>query len=247
MDRITPNPVKVIAEIGISHEGNILIAKEMIRKVADAGADIAKFQSYRPLEILGHDSPHLKEAVKAQFSAGALVDLAYQCEDVGIEFGLSIFHADQVDFCENTLRLTRYKVASRAARDTELLKAIGETGKPVIMSCGLIHPDDIKRNLELLWRNDVTLLYCVCKYPAAIFDFNLSECSLLGQIFGRPYGLSSHCPLAAPTLAAVARGASVVENHVKPLSYIGCDEESSMGLTDYREMVEVIRHMELLR
>lgn len=243
------NNVFAIAEIGINHGGDPMVAAKMIRAAKAAGANQAKFQSYRAAELLGIDHPCYAEADKAQMSPLNLVSLSAICDSVGIEFGLSIFHPDQVDFCENGLHLKRYKVASRAALNIDLLREIGQTKKPVIMSCGMTGPgvalDDAMRALDGC---PVTLLECICKYPAPIDAFDPMKMKALGYEYGVPYGFSSHCPLQGPTIAAVAHGASVIENHILPDdgSYKGCDAASSMPMQEYAAMLKYIREMEVV-
>lgn len=244
------NKTFVIAECGINHGGDLNVAMKMVVKAADAGADMAKFQSYRPKEVLGVDSPYLAEADRCQFNMDELILLDEHCDSMGIEFGCSFFHADQIKDAEKYLGLKRYKVASRAALNHDFLAAINKTGKPVIMSCGLLPDgDSIQGALSHLADCPITLLHCVCDYPTSLDNVDLDRMNRISRApLGRyEVGFSSHCPEMAPTIAAVARGAVVTENHVKlddPMK--GCDMSSSMPFSEFRQMVRIIRDMERL-
>lgn len=236
--------VTVIAEIGISHGGNMSHATNSIYAAKMAGANIAKFQWYRADEVLGADSPFFDEANRAQFTREQHEELKAYCETLGIEWGCSIFHPDQVELVED-MGIKRYKVASRSMRDVPLLHEIAKTGKPVLLSTGGHTLIDIEESLKELRRNDVTLLHCVPMYPTPLEYVDLHRLKML-KAFGKPLGFSSHCPAVAPTLAAVMAGAEVVENHVAFPGYKGCDAASSIGFDRLEELVTSIREMEAL-
>lgn len=238
--------VKVIAEIGINHQGNLELAKRMIEESHRWGADIAKFQMYDPEKVLGRDSPHLAEAKQAQFDKKQHLDLKKYCDKIGIEYGCSVFHPEDVKFFED-IGLARYKIASRSAKDLPLLESVAETEKPVLMSCGMASPSDIINAKNILSSSDLSLLYCVCNYPTDLKDLNLGRMVLLGGHM-KDVGFSSHCPSIAPTLTAVAYGATVVENHVVfDRTQKGCDVASSLTFRQFGQMVPLIREMELMQ
>lgn len=229
-----------IAEIGINWFGDMSLAQKMIRRCAKAGATIAKFQYYKPEKILGKSSPFLRDAKKSELSPAKIKTLKSFCDEAGIEFGLSVFHPENIEFTEK-IGLQRYKIASRSVNDDALLKSINNTRKPVIMSTGMSTNKQISHALTILKDCPVTLLYCVCKYPSAIEDINLDKMRGLKK-FRTAVGFSSHCPKTQPTLEAVKRGATVIENHVvdNPESR-GCDVSSSMPLDVYSMMLQFIR------
>jgi len=233
----------LIAEIGINHGGNKNIAMDMVRRAKSAGADIAKFQWYRPREILGYDSPHLAEANKCQLEIGHHRDIKALCDEIGIEWCCSIFHADQVSVVDG-MDMRRYKVASRAAGDMDLLREIAMTGKPVVMSTGLASQRQMDRAVDLFRKfgNSLTLLYCVSLYPCRKSDVDLSEIRRLGEMHGTPVGFSSHCPDYRVSVdAAINWGAVALENHVIPTRpWPGCDASSSITFREFMEMSDAI-------
>jgi sialic acid synthase SpsE len=234
----------LIAEIGINHGGDINTAKRMISLAKEAGADQAKFQLYRPLFILGKHSPYLAEATKAQFTLKQHAELKGYCDGIGIEYGVTLFHPDHIVWAEN-IGLKRYKVASRSITDMSLLNAINKTCKPVLISTGQAIDRDVKKALK--WLDECvsqTILYCVSVYPTPI-----EKMSLTGAQFYEHYrlrmGVSSHCPNIAPTVALVARGASVVEHHVCfSRNDGGCDVPSSLTFEEFAQMAKLIRDIE---
>lgn len=238
--------VTVISEIGINHKGQMDLARLLITISKAAGADIAKFQWYRPEEIFGKDSPHFAEAKKCQFSENQHIELKETCEKAGIEWCVSIFHDDQVPFCEEQ-GMKRYKIASRAALNDKLLMAVATTGKPVILSTGLCNAERLGAILSIFGQDyPLTLLYCVCDYPTKPEKINFDKMTLLRN-YVSTVGFSSHCPMIAPTLAAVAKGAKVTENHlVISKSQEGCDVSSSLDIESLSRMIGLIRELEMV-
>lgn len=214
----------IIAEIGINHEGNLSKAKTMIDKAAKSGADIAKFQWYRPEEILGKDNPNLAEAKKAQFNLKQHLELRNHCEKAAVEWLVSAFHADQVKPLVEA-GMKRFKIASRAALDDALLDEMAKAGLPVIVSTGLCDAARIQKISKMF--KDKTFLYCICRYPAPanLFDFS----RMTGLVAYGKFGFSSHCPDIEPSLKALRLGASVIEHHVVlDQKQKGCDVSSSI-------------------
>jgi N,N'-diacetyllegionaminate synthase len=234
----------LIAEIGINHGGSLGAAKRMVQLAKDAGADMAKFQLYRPAVILGKSSPYFAEASNAQLKKADHVELKAFCESIGIEYGVSLFHVDHILWAEQ-IGLKRYKVASRSITDMGLLNAINKTKKPVIISTGMAIARDVKKALQ--WTDECasqTLLYCVSAYPTLLKNMSLSGAQFYEQFVPR-VGISSHCPNIAPAIAAVARGASVVEHHVCfSRNDAGCDVPSSLTFEEFHQMSTIIRDLE---
>lgn len=238
--------VFVIAEAGINHFGDMDVAKKLIAESAAAGADMVKFQHYSPEAILGPDSPFLGEARKCQFSRDQHEELKAECESKGVEWGVSLFHAGDVEWTEK-IGMKRYKVASRASLDKHLLYEINRTKKPVFMSCGLLtNYDFVMQAVNILRDCQTTLLYCRCQYPTSVEDIELREMRNLFGFTGR-VGFSSHCPIPEVSVAAAANGASVIENHVAMSRDVaGCDIPSSVTIHEFRGMVGAIRQIQRL-
>lgn len=229
----------IIAEIGINHNGSLEIAKNMIGLSKWAGADAVKFQLYDAEKLLGKESPYYDCAKKSTFLKKDYIRLKEYADKTGIEFMCSVFHNEDIGFVDKLVK--RHKIASRISKnDLGILKKVYSLGKEVIISTGLLNKleiADLQRDFK-----EGRYLYCVCKYPSKPSDINLKE-GLIGMD-----GFSSHCPDPIPTIKAVALGATIVENHVTLSRHLeGCDQSSSLEFQEFREMVDTIRKMEMVR
>lgn len=239
-----PQKVLVIAEGGINHGGDLTMAIKMIEAAAQCKADIFKTQWYDPDKLLGVDSPYYNEAKKAQLTFKDHEELSRLSKDMGIEYCISIFDKTKIPSCED-LGMKRYKIASRVASDLDFLEEIAKTKKPVIISTGMSDLKGIQDAIVTFGPGyPLTLLYCVCSYPTKLDDIHLNILDTLSD-YATSVGFSSHCPLIGPTLAAVAKGAVVTENHVTfDKNQIGCDISSSIDFEEFNSMVKLIRQME---
>lgn len=198
----------VIAEIGINHNGNIDLAHELIRQARINGADIAKFQFYDPDKIFGpegsHPDPASHEfALKVTFGFEQAERLETWCDEEGIEFMASVFDEERFEWME-ALRVRRYKIASRSVQDRELCERVLATGKETFISLGFWEGEGVPFQAA-----NARYLYCVAKYPCEYSDIDLPV-SFVDSIFD---GFSDHTLGIEMALAAVGRGAKVVEKH----------------------------------
>ena len=237
--------IDLIAEIGINHQGSMEMAKQMIRASKASGADVVKFQWYDPVEILGKDNSNLDEASKAQFTIGQHRELKAFCEFTGIEYLCSVFNPKQVQPLED-MGVKRYKIASRAALNNDLIRAVASTKKPVIVSTGLCDSYRLKVIARNLQNSITTFLYCICKYPTPLKDINLGRMIMLAAHSGN-VGYSNHCPSIVPSICAANMGAVVIENHVvlSP-EQVGCDVSSSLTFEQFSEMSRCVRQAEAM-
>lgn len=236
--------VEFIAELGINHGGDMHLAQDMIVAAKISGADIAKFQRYNPLKILGKDSPYLEEASKAQFTQDQHKLLKEFCDHVDIEYCCSVFHEEDIPFFES-IGMKRYKIASRSVNDLILLRAIKATGKPAIASNGL---DKLLTNVKAIFepRAKLSVLECISQYPTQLGTMKeLLLRKLVIEDFSYPNkidGISSHCPSILPTLAAILYGASIIEHHVRfSWQRVGCDMSSSITFEQLKSLIDIAR------
>lgn len=199
---------ELFAEIGQNHNGDMALAKELIWAAKEAGADVAKFQLFDARALF----PTKEEGnewfdynCKTELSKEQLHLLAAECDAAGIEFMSSVFDEERVDWLEE-LGVKRYKIASRSVHDTKLIEKIYATGKPIIFSLGMWEgagfpktPDDSR----------TSFLYCISKYPTALEDVHLNQVDF--ETYG---GFSDHTIGVSASIAALARGARIIEKHL---------------------------------
>ena len=188
--------MKIIAEIGFNHGGDMDDAVAMIRAAAAAGADIVKFQTFRATDILRPDSPYVEAIRPGELDLARHRLLKAEAEARGVGFLSTPFSPDGVDLLEEA-GVDAYKVASMDVTNLPLLGRVAATGKPVYLSTGMAVLGEIDLALETLAAHgagEVSLLHCLSQYPARAEDLHLSAIGLLRDAFGLPVGYSDHYP-----------------------------------------------------
>jgi len=249
------HPCYIIGEIGINHNGDIDIAKELIRAAAVAGCDAVKFQKRtvdvvytqadlaRPREsVFGKTNGDLKRGL--EFGREQYQQIDDACCDHGIQWLASCWDEDAVDFIDS-LDVPCFKVASASLTDVALLHHTASKGKPIIISSGMSSMGQIDRAMECLESVPVGLLHCVATYPATLEDLNLRCLDTLYAEFGGPVGYSGHELGTAASVAAVAMGASILERHItlNPAMW-GSDQSASIDPLTLRGLVRDVRMVE---
>lgn len=218
--------VDIIAEIGVNHDGDFEKAVKMIIEVARTGVKIVKFQHYNALKLLGKDSPYLEYATRCQFTKEQHEQLKQYCDSVGMEYLVSVFDVNDVVWANGLCK--RHKVASRMNQDVAFMTALAMTGKEVIISTQETSTQELF---------NTRYMFCVTKYPTMANELENAPC-------GPKMGLSSHCPDIQPTLVAIAKGATLVEHHVKFAGdEEGCDKGSSIT---FQELAQLHRFANVL-
>jgi N-acetylneuraminate synthase len=219
----------VIAELGANHNGDMGLARRLIRAAKDAGADCVKFQSwdvnlfakevydkndFNPDRPSGE--PSLRETMERYTMTPAkLRELATFAREIGIDFASTPFEVEQVGV-QVELGAPFIKIASMDVVNDHLLIAAARTGKPILLSTGLAELGEIEHalgTLEAHGATDIVVLHCVALYPPKDEEVNLRNMATLARSFGRPVGFSDHTIGAEAALAAVALGAVVIEKH----------------------------------
>jgi N-acetylneuraminate synthase len=257
--RIEENgPAFVIAEIGNNHQGDLDLCFRLIDQAAAAGADCAKFQlrDLRSLYRNQGDHTDASEDLGSQYTldllsrfsldADALFKAFDHCKAKGIIPLCTPWDLDSVAALER-YGVAAYKVASADLTNHQLLTAVADTGKPVMLSTGMSREAEIAEAVALLKRRGAqfVLLHCNSTYPAPFKDINLSYMDRLRGLGDCLVGYSGHERGTAVVHAAVARGAKVIEKHFtldKTLE--GNDHKVSLLPDEFRAMVEGIRQVE---
>lgn len=250
--------VFVIAEAGVNHNGDLAMARRLVETAAEVGADAVKFQTFSLDSIVAAAAPmadYQKTNTGASGSqkdmlAGlelpleAFSELAAYSASLGIEFMSTAFDPVSLDHLLS-LKVGRLKIPSGEITNPELVRAIGRAGLPVIMSSGMANLGEIEQALGWLSESgagDISLLHCVSDYPADPSDANLAAMDTLRTAFGFPVGWSDHTLGDTVTIAAVARGATIIEKHFTlDKSLPGPDHKASLDPSELKRMVDNIR------
>ena len=219
-----------IAEISANHCGNFNLAKKLIKCAKLNDADAVKLQTYTPDTMTVKSKKKyfkIKNGLwkgyqlwdlynKAQTPLDWHKDLFKYAKKIGIKIFSSPLDESAVDFLEK-LKCPIYKVASFEMTDLPLIKKIAKTKKPMIISTGMANLKEIEETFNIAKKygsKDISLLYCVSKYPSEIKDFNLNNIKILKERFKCKVGLSDHSKDNKVAIAAVAAGAEIIEKHI---------------------------------
>ncbi|RYL95805.1 acetylneuraminic acid synthetase [Sporolactobacillus sp. THM7-4] len=253
------SPTFIIAEIGNNHNGSIRLAKKLVDEAIAAGADCAKFQMR-----------HLKTLYKNRGNAND------DREDLGSQYTLDLLNKFQLsekemfeifDYCNqkgiiplctpwdiesfyslNKYGMDAYKVASADLTNHPLLRAIAKTGKLMICSTGMSRENEIIEAINLLRKEGANyiLLHCNSTYPTPFKDVNLSYMERLKKFSNGIVGYSGHERGIHVAIAAVARGAKIIEKHITlDRNMEGNDHKISLLPHEFKQMVDGIREVEL--
>ncbi len=252
------SPCFVIAEIGNNHNGSVELARRLVDLAVDAGADCAKFQMRSMRELYGNagDAANASEDLGAQYTLDLLSRFQLSHEQLCSVFDYCKQRAI-IPLCtpwdrESLTVLERYgmqayKVASADLTNHDLLETLARTGKPLICSTGMSTEAEIIDAVRLLRRHNAqyVLLHCNSTYPAPFKDINLGYLDRLKAIGDCPVGYSGHERGIAVAIAAVSRGAKVVEKHFTvDRNMEGNDHRVSLLPDEFKVMVQGIREVE---
>ncbi len=256
------HPCFIVAEMSGNHNMSFERAKEIVQAAAAAGVDGVKLQTYTADTItLNSDQPCFYTTSGGLWEGQTLYNLykkAYTpwewqpqlkelANDLGIILFSSPFDITAVDFLEK-MDIPAYKIASFEINDTQLLKKVAETGKPVMISTGIADIADINLAVQVCkdaGNEQIVLLKCTSSYPTPYDEMNLALIPNMKETFGCDVGLSDHSMGDEVALAAVALGASVVEKHFTlKRDDGGVDADFSMEAEEMKDMVKRIRNVE---
>lgn len=196
---------EIIAEIGQNHNGDMRLACDMIGSAKKNGADAVKFQLYNARELFPvENNPWFDYNRRTELSREQVIMLSGECKKAGIEFFASVFDTERVAWLED-IGVRRYKVASRSIYNKDLLDCLCRTGKPLLVSLGMWKGEGFPRIDN---EAGVDFLYCIPKYPAPF-----SEVKLGSVDFMKYAGLSDHTKGLSCAIAALSRGAKIIEKH----------------------------------
>jgi pseudaminic acid synthase len=252
----------IIAEMSANHGHSLEKALEVVRAAKEAGADALKLQTYtpdtltidcrRPEFIVGSgtlwEGRSLYELYEEAYTPWEWQpELKKEAERLGMHCFSTPFDDAAVDFLEQ-MEVPAHKIASFELVDTELLKKVAATGKPVILSTGMATFEEIAEAVQTLRANgciQLALLKCTSAYPSLPEDMNLRTIPHMAKSFELPVGLSDHTLGIAVPVAAVSLGACIIEKHLTlRRSDDGPDAAFSLEPHEFRDMVAAVRVVE---
>jgi N-acetylneuraminate synthase len=214
------HPPFLIAEIGSNHNGDMDLCRRLIDAAVDAGADAVKFQSWTEQTLVSQEGFELSESLRDevqqyQFTPDQHREIQEYCSEQDIPFCTSVFSEQEADLLEN-LGVPFYKIASMDINNLPLLRYVAQKGRPMIVSTGMATLGEIEQavtEIQGAGNDRIVLLHCVSVYPPDIERVDLRNMEMLKTAFGTPVGFSDHTLGTTIPLAAVARGACLIEKH----------------------------------
>lgn len=240
-------PGFLIAEVGQAHDGSLGLAHAFIDAAAGAGADAIKFQTHIAdaestldeafrVKFSKQDATRFDYWRRMEFTAEQWAGLAAHAAERGLVFLSTPFSLAAVDLLRK-LGMPAWKIGSGEYRSTDLLAAMTATGKPVLLSTGMSRRDEIAEGVATIRGAgaDVALFQCTTKYPTPLAQVGLNVIDELKAAHGCPVGLSDHSGQPFPALAALARGADMIEVHVIfDKGMFGPDVPASLTFDEFR-------------
>ena len=244
----------IIAEIGINHNGDLKTALKMIDAAKEAGADCVKFQKRNPDKcvpehqknqpriFLGEEMTYLEYKKKIEFGNYEYQQIANHCKTIGIDWTVSVWDLDSVEFIKPFLFLFPFiKIPSALITDMELLNAVNQLNIPIMISNGMSTFEEMINPLKY-FNNITTFLHCNSSYPSNPAELDLNAIKTFKNMYPNlKIGYSGHEIGYFPTIIAVAVGAEVIERHFTlDHNMEGTDQKASLEPHEFKKMVEDI-------
>jgi len=247
------HPTYIIAEIGINHNGSVQVARELIDAAVDAGVDAVKFQKRTPeICVPDHQKDQMRDTpwgyisyldyrYKVEFGQAEYEEIDDYCHARGIDWLASSWDIPSLAFID-AFNPPAHKIPSALLTDHKLLRAIRETGKPVVLSTGMSTMDEIQEAVDVLDKNNLVICHTTSSYPCPPEELNLKMIQTLKDRFDCPIGYSGHEVGLVTSALAVGMGACLLERHVTlDRAMWGSDQAASVEPQGVRTLVKYIR------
>jgi len=252
----------IIAEAGVNHNGNIVLAKDLIDVAVEAGVDAVKFQTWKTELLVTQDAKQatyqtdntgVEESQndmlkKLELSYDDFKELKDYCDKKEILFLSTPDESESADFLNELQDI--FKIGSGELTNIPFLKHIGAFKKSIILSTGMGTLGEIEKALSALImagteKENITLLHATTMYPTPMKEVNLKAMLTLRDAFKVKVGYSDHTMGIEVPIAAVTMGAVVIEKHFT-LSHemVGPDHKASLEPQELKAMVKAIRNIE---
>ena len=256
----------IIAEAGVNHNGDLNMAKELIKVAAEAGADYVKFQTFSADKLVtktakqaayqkknlqsGENDSQYSMLKKLELSRADHDELLKTCEYYGIKFLSTAFDNENLIYLSRDLDLDYIKIPSGEMTNYPYLRLAAQLKKPVILSTGMATLPEILESVEVLVKHGVPkeqlyILHCTTEYPALVSEVNLRSMDTIAEATGCKVGYSDHTMGIDVSVAAAARGATVIEKHFTlDRTLPGPDHPASLEPDELKRMVIAIRNVQ---
>jgi N-acetylneuraminate synthase len=259
----TNSRVLVIAEVGVNHNGDMALAKQIVDSVATTDVDIIKFQTTVPELLMVDNTPkaeYQKETTGDKESAidmirslvfdfDELLEIKTYVEQKGKRFLSTAFDHPSLAFLTE-MGLKLFKIPSGEITNLPYLRDVAARADDIILSTGMSEISEVQDAVDAITatgfpRNRITVLQCNTAYPTPISDTNLRAMVAMGEKLDVPIGFSDHTEGISASVAAVSLGATVIEKHVTiDKSLPGPDQHASMEPEEFSLLVKTIREIE---
>lgn len=260
MDRVI-----IIAEAGVNHNGDMVIAKRLIDVAVNAGVDYVKFQTFKSENLVSkfakkaeYQIENTKDASENQLQMLKKLELSHvqhlelisYCEQKNINFFSTAFDLDSLDYL-HSLGLKMVKIPSGEITNLPYLRKAAFLFKEVIISSGMSTMEEIDEAISIfleagIVREKITILHCNTEYPTPMKDVNIRAMLSIQEKFGTKIGYSDHTLGIEVPIAAVALGAKMIEKHFTlDRNLPGPDQLASLEPKELKNMVLAIRNIEL--
>ena len=255
--------VYIIAEAGVNHNGSIELAKKLIDKAVEAGANAVKFQTFKAENLVSKyaskaeyqkvtteiSESHFDMIKKLELAESAHIELIEYCKQKNITFLSTPFDLGSIDLL-NDLGLNTFKIPSGEITNLPYLRKIGALKKEIILSTGMSTLEEVGEALKILIesgtkKDDITVLHANTEYPTPFEDVNLKAMQTIADKFDIKVGYSDHTTGIEVSIAAVALGAVIIEKHFTlDKNMEGPDHKASLDPDELKAMVLSIRNIE---
>jgi len=255
------HPAYVIAEAGVNHNGSLEIALELVRKAKECGVDCVKFQTFKASQIVTATSPKANYQLKVtdasesqfemleklQLERSDYLEIINLCKELDIQFLSTPYNKEDADFLES-LGVDCYKIASGQLVELPFLAHVARKNKPIIVSTGMANLAEVYEGIQAIrdaGNDQIILLQCTTNYPSRLEDANILAMNAMQDALDVQIGYSDHVENNFACLAAVARGACLIEKHFTlDRNMDGPDHSSSLDSDGFKELVDGIRNIE---
>ncbi len=210
-------PAYLIAEAGVAHFGNLEKALRLVDMASEAGADAVKFQIFDTDALIGREAVAWRERLSSRcLPYQDFVSIRDYCAGKGITFFATAHDEPSLEFLDE-LEVPVYKIGSGEVDNWPFISQVAKRGKPVILSTGMYTFEKIAKALDVIFEagnREVAVLHCVTNYPSPPDEINLRVMDAIREAFDMVTGYSDHTAGIHISLAAIARGAQVLEKHI---------------------------------